>query len=135
MTAIYVRNRIPTKGLANGQTPYEMWFGRKPSYENLRVWGCLAYVRIPKETRKKLDKMAQKCMFVGYTNTANQYRFYCPEKKKFLVSRDVVFQESTSYYPLEDFEKAQGPCYYAPTIQPWEEHLAWRDEFDEEEKA
>jgi len=44
MTAIYVRNRLPTKALASGQTPHEMWFGKKPSYKNLHVWGCLAYI-------------------------------------------------------------------------------------------
>ena len=70
MTAIYVRNLLPTETIVGGETPYERWFGRKPSYRNLSVWGCLAYVLIPKETRKKLDKTAQKCMFVGYTSTA-----------------------------------------------------------------
>lgn len=42
MTAIYVRNRLPTKVLAHGQTPHEKWYGRRPLYGHLRVWGCLA---------------------------------------------------------------------------------------------
>jgi len=79
----------------------------------------------------KLDKTALKCMFVGYTNTAKQYRLYDPVHKKFLISRDVVFEESISYYPSEDLEQAPEPHYYTPVIQPWEEHLAWSDEFDE----
>ena len=133
MTAIYMRNRLPTKVLAKGGTPYELWFGRKPAYVNLRIWGCLAYVRIPEETRKKLDKTAQRWMFIGYTDTTKQYRLYDPVNKRFLISRDVVFQESTAYFPLEGFEKAHGPQYYTPAIQPWEERIAWNDEFDEQE--
>jgi len=110
MTAIYVCNRLPTKALAGRQTPHDMWFGKKLSYKNLRVWGCLAYVQIPKETRKKLDKTAQKCIFVDYTSTAQQYWLYDPVKRKFLISREVVFDESTSYYLLEGSDNTQAPC-------------------------
>jgi len=37
ITAIYGRNRLPTKSLKSGLTPYEAWFGKPASYENLRV--------------------------------------------------------------------------------------------------
>jgi len=65
MTAIYVRNRLPTRVIQPGFTLYELWHGRKPIYQHLRVWGCVAYAQVPKETRKKMDKVARKCMFIG----------------------------------------------------------------------
>jgi len=108
-----------------------MWFGKKLSYKNLHVWGCLAYIQIRKETRKKLDKTVQKCIFVGYTSMAQQYRLYDPIKRKVLISRDVVFNKLTSYYPLEDFDNTQALHYYALVSQSWEEQLAWNGEFDE----
>jgi len=124
MTAIYVRNGLPTKAIAGGETPYERWFRRKPSYRNLHVWGCQADVQIPKETRKKLDKTARKCMFVGYRSTAQQYRLYDPVERRFLLSPDVVFEESTSYYPLKGFDNSPAQPYYAPATHLWEEQLA-----------
>ena len=36
-------------------TPYEAWTGRKPQVGGLRVFGCQAFVHIPKEERKKLE--------------------------------------------------------------------------------
>jgi len=118
MTAIYVRNQLPTKALAGRQTPHEMWFGKKLLYKNLHVWGSLAYVQIPKETRKRLDKTVQKCIFVGYASLALQYRLYDPGMHRFLISRDVVFNESTSYYLLEGSDNTQAPRYYAIVTQP-----------------
>jgi len=78
-----------------------------------------------------LDKTARKCIFVSYTSTTQHYKLYDSVKRKFLLSRDVVFEESTSYYPLKAFDNSPAEPYYAPATQPWEEQLAWNDEFDE----
>ncbi|GKB80231.1 retrovirus-related pol polyprotein from transposon TNT 1-94 [Tanacetum coccineum] len=45
MTATYLLNKIPRKD--KEETPYELWMGRKPSYQYLLVWGCLAKVVVP----------------------------------------------------------------------------------------
>ncbi|GJW01682.1 retrovirus-related pol polyprotein from transposon TNT 1-94 [Tanacetum coccineum] len=37
LTATYLLNKIPRK--EKEETPYELWMGRKPSYQYLRVWG------------------------------------------------------------------------------------------------
>ena len=39
--------------------------------------------------------------------------------------------ESSSYYPLKSFNNSLAQPYYAPGTQPWEDQLAWNDEFDE----
>ncbi|GJV27832.1 pol polyprotein [Tanacetum coccineum] len=40
LTATYLLNKIPRK--EKEETPYELWMRRKPSYQYLHVWGCLA---------------------------------------------------------------------------------------------
>jgi hypothetical protein len=62
------------------------------------VFGSIAYVHIPKEKRKKLDAKAKKCIFVGYSDEQKGYKCYNPQTKRACVSRDVVFDESASWY-------------------------------------
>jgi len=133
MTAIYVHNWLPTRAIPTGFTRYELRHRRKPIYEHLRVWGCVAYAQVPKETRKKMDRAVQKCIFIGYTDTTRQYRLYDPFGKGFVISHDLIFEESTSYYNTSDTVRQESRPYYAPEIQPREKQLAWGDEFDEEE--
>jgi len=63
-------------------------------------------------------------MFIGYTSTAEQYRLDNQIDCKILLSPDVIFKESSSYFVLEDFDNsAAHPCY-TPATYPWEEQLA-----------
>ena len=43
-TAAYVRNRTPTTTV---KTPYEMWYGKRPNIQHLRLFGCIAYAHVP----------------------------------------------------------------------------------------
>jgi len=86
---------------------------------------------MPKGTCKDLNMTARKCMFVGYTSTLQQYRLYKPVECRFLLSADGVFEESTSYYPLQGFDNRLAQPYSAPATLPWEDQWAWNDEFDE----
>eukprot|EP00253_Pinus_taeda_P016989 PITA_16989 len=47
-TACYLVNRSPSSTLED-KTPQEVWTGKKPSLSHLRVFGCDAYVHVPKE--------------------------------------------------------------------------------------
>jgi hypothetical protein len=44
---------------------YLLTFIDNVSYSHLRVFGCKAYVHIPKEHRSKLDDKATPCIFLG----------------------------------------------------------------------
>jgi hypothetical protein len=94
LCAVYVKNRCPSHALKN-KTPYEMWYGHIPSMRHLRVFGSTCYALIPKEQRSKLDARSQKCIFLGYSNTTKGYRLYDETNKKFILSRDVIFLESS----------------------------------------
>ena len=67
VTAAYLRNRVPTRTFKERVSPYEKWYGRKANLSHLKVFGCVAYAHIPDCQRSKLDKKAQKLMFVGYS--------------------------------------------------------------------
>ena len=58
-TACYLVNRSPSLAL-DDTTPHEVWFGKKPSLQHLRVFVCDAYVHVPKENRSKLDNKSEK---------------------------------------------------------------------------
>ncbi|GKA56069.1 retrovirus-related pol polyprotein from transposon TNT 1-94 [Tanacetum coccineum] len=51
-TATYLINRIPSFVIGN-KTPYEILLEKKPNYDNLRVFGCLAVVSNPSRTADK----------------------------------------------------------------------------------
>ena len=91
-TAAYLHNRSPTTALKE-KTPFESLFGRIPDISHLKVFGCVSYVHIPDNQRRKLDAKAHKAIFVGYPPGAKGYKLYDLEKKKFVLSRDVQFFE------------------------------------------
>ena len=62
----------------------------------------------------KLDPSGRKGIFVGYSKISKAYRIYFPGFKKIDISRDVTFDEDTSYNksrkrPLEDPEETKIP--------------------------
>ena len=90
--AVYICNRCPTSAV-NGKTPHEAWSGRRPSVAHIRVFGCVAYAKIPDASRTKLDAKAVKCLFLGYCEGSKAYRLICLESKKIIRCCDVTFCE------------------------------------------
>jgi hypothetical protein len=73
------------------------------------VFGCDAYVHVPKENRSKLDKKAEKaekCIFICYKDGVKGYNLWNPETKKIVYSRDVVFRE-VKYVSKQEFLPTQ----------------------------
>jgi hypothetical protein len=92
-TTIYLRNGSPTASL-DGITPYEAWFGFKPRFKHLRVFGSVFYALVLKEKRTKLDSRSLNCTMIGYSDEKKGYQLL--SNGKFIVSRDVVFDETKS---------------------------------------
>ena len=92
-TAVYLRNRCSSETL-NGKTPFEKWFGARPSVSHLRIFGSEFYAHVPKEQRTKWEINSVKCIFVGYTEGGNKaYRIYDPKNRKIMIRRDVILNE------------------------------------------
>jgi hypothetical protein len=60
------------------KTLHEVWTGKKPSLEHLRVFGCDSYVHVPKENRSKMDNKVEKCIFIGYKYGMKGYKLWNP---------------------------------------------------------
>ena len=97
---VHVRNRLPLR--SGGVSPHELWHSiRVPLAQriaHLRVWGCAAYLLVPKALRKKLDDRARRCVFVGYAVGYKAYRLLDLDTGKFHVGVSVVFDED--HFPL-----------------------------------
>jgi hypothetical protein len=91
------------------KTPQEVWTGKEPSLTHLKVFGCDAYVHVPKENRIKLDKKAEKCIFIGYKDGIKGYKLWNPETKKVVYSRDVVFREMKNVVKQEVLPSKEEP--------------------------
>lgn len=74
--------------------PDEIWYKKPVDFSRFKVFGCRAMVHVPKEKRKKLDKKAIECIFLGYSDETKGYRLMVKSTKKILISRDVMFFEN-----------------------------------------
>ncbi|CAH9075454.1 unnamed protein product [Cuscuta epithymum] len=60
-TAVHVINLTPCVPLSF-DVPDRVWSGKDVSYRHLRVFGCKAFVHIPKDERSKLDVKSKPCV-------------------------------------------------------------------------
>lgn len=59
------------------------------------MFGSLAYVHVPKEIRKKLDRKSRECIFLGYSSISKAYRLWSYDQQLLITSRDVIFDEDS----------------------------------------
>ena len=95
-TAVFILNHAPTKALA-GKTPFEAWYGRKPSVSFLRTFSCIGHVRKTTPNLTKLEGRSTPMVFLGYAEGTKAYWLYDPRGDKVLVSRDIVFDEKAAW--------------------------------------
>lgn len=97
LTSTYLLNRIPSPVLGNISL-YEKLFHKPPSYDQLKVFGCLAFMS--QHDSDKLSPRAIKTVFLGYPLLKKGYKLYDMETNTFHYSRHVVFHESI--FPFSD---------------------------------
>lgn len=116
-SAAYLLNRTPSDTVKT--TPAEEWNNRKTNLSNIRKFGCDGYVKVLGQS-KKLDPRSVKMTFIGYAQ--NGYRMWDPQKKKVIISRDVVFDEwRKSEKSIENTEKLIGITDDRPNVKVYEE--------------
>ena len=131
LTATYLINRSPTRSLNRGVTPYEAFHGHKPSILHVRVFGCVAYGKIPvQKVHGKLMPRSRKMRLVGY-ESSNIYRLWNPVDRRITLTRDVVFDEGE----LGVVEKPAGPMEERVEGEKGEEVEERGEEEEKEEKA
>lgn len=66
----------------------------KPDFSNLKVFGFIAVLHIPKPKRKKLAEKSKECTHLGYLSNTKGYWFLENVSKKIVKGRDVTFIEN-----------------------------------------
>ena len=129
----YITNSLPTK-TANGYiSPEEFVTGQAPDVSHWRIWGCKAYVKIPRSYhRKDFSSKMMSGFHVGYSRTPIGYKVFVPELNDIITTVHVTFNEvipdyTTEYYQelsrlnireeekpsaVEDFNHLVGEIYY-----------------------
>lgn len=101
ITTSYIIKMMHTYVL-NYLTPFDVFKKKFPAcrlHTNLplKVFGCIVFTHTP-NSRSKLDPIAEKCIFIGYSPNQKGYRCYNPTTKKIHVSMDVTFLELQPFY-------------------------------------
>jgi len=90
--ACHTSNLTPRKGKTN--TPFELFFGHKPSLEHLRVFDCVAFFYVPKQHHDKLEPRGEIGIMIGYARSRSGYRIYDIKNQRVIEERLVKFHEN-----------------------------------------
>ena len=113
LTAVYLYNRTPHSAL-NYITPYEKKNEEKPDISHIRVFGSITFYKVKTNT-KKLDPKANKGILLGFNE--NVYKIWDIEKKKPILSRDVIILENTFIQINKNKEENQNIIEIKSNIQ------------------
>lgn len=88
-TAVYLRNRCPSKANGN-ETPLEIWSGKKPDVRRFRTFGShVTALKRPGLT--KWEARGEDFVFVGYSIGSKGYRLWRKGTIQVINSYDVRF--------------------------------------------
>lgn len=94
--AVYLFNWTTRRSLKN-KTLYETFYKRKPNVLDLRIFGCVAHVKIATPNLNKMEVESTLVVFIEYETWSKAYRFYNPKNQKVYIRRDVVFKEGKGW--------------------------------------
>jgi len=107
-TAVCIKNRVTSRALPVGKTPYELWTGNKPNVSHMRVFGSTCWVVLHKShVDGKLCDKAAKGVFLGYFDGSKAYKVILGDGKV-VKARSVVFAETNVSEVAEVAEELPG---------------------------
>ena len=110
MPSVFLNNKFSFSLLYPERAPFSL---------TPRVFDCVAFVHVLDPGRDKLSPRARKCIFLGYSRTHKGYRCYSPESRRYFVSVDVPFFESTPFF------FSSGQCLSYDLIVSREEEVSF----------
>ena len=75
-------------------SPYESFWGTKPTINWLRTYGCKCWALIPKIIWKKGEFRSVEGILVGYYDDSKAYKVWIPRTRSIIKAQDVLFDES-----------------------------------------
>jgi len=98
-TSAYLTNFTASSSL-NGKTPYELWFGHKPSLSHLRAVRCRAFALVQTHN-PKIFQRSTLCILIGYAPNAKAYRLWDTTTGCIFNSYHVTFIEHLQSQPTD----------------------------------
>ena len=78
-------------------THEEVFIGKKPEVSHFRIFGCVVYCHVPSKKRTKMDSIAEKGIFVGYTEPSKAFKEYIPTIQETIVRSNAKFKEENAF--------------------------------------
>jgi hypothetical protein len=104
--------------------PHLVLFGSAPSYEHLRVFGCMCYPNMTVTAPHKLSPHSTRCVLLGYSTDHKGYHCLDLSINRLIVSRHVVFDEdSFSLAVLPSLTDLDFLCEFGSTVSTSGTHL------------
>ena len=90
--ANHLRNRLPTSA-RGGYTPYELFFNRRPRYDNLRIWGSYCYKLLPVRTKIPGLPVRKQLIYIGEASDSIGFRCFDPITHELSTEHELLFDE------------------------------------------
>ena len=107
-TIVHIINLSPSLPLED-DIPQRVQTGKDVCHKHIKVFGCRAFVHIPRDEKSKLAKTTKQCIFLGHSEDEFGYRFWDPISKKVIRSRDVVFFENQTIEEIDKSSHSESP--------------------------
>jgi histone deacetylase 1/2 len=91
--AAHLLNIRPSRAIGN-QTPHFLLYSLHPTYDHLRVFGCLCYPNLYATTPHKLAPRSVRCVLLGPPLEHKGYRCLDLSSRRVFTSRQVQFDET-----------------------------------------
>jgi len=90
---VWIKNHVFTHSLEPSNSPFHVYFGKKPNLSSVHLFGCKAYLHVPKINQSKLSEHSIECVHVRFTLDKSAYMLYNREQRHLFESQDVEFEE------------------------------------------
>ena len=98
-TLAYLTNLTPSSSL-QGRTPFELWFGCRPSLSHLQEIECQAFALI-QMSNPKVFAHSCPCVLIGYSPHSKAYRLWDVTSGRIFDSFHVSFVEHLDEHPAK----------------------------------